>query len=199
VTLADSGHCQNIETTLNFWLSGGYHPDDDYPGKAAGAEPLRTLQRLPIFITEVNWDDSPTDPTPASPDPSYKGAYLVDLFTWLRDHKLTDPATSPLRVLWFNGANFMPGQGGTSGMLGLYGYGTNPLTGQNLDSEYTTTGQLRATVPSNTKPITTTVYDYDHNRYLTMTLEPVFCGLNSVRGSQMLSSDFALLLKAGCY
>jgi hypothetical protein len=42
------------------------------------------------------------------------GGYLVDLFSWLADHGYSNPGTSPLRVLWFQGAD----AGGYT--LGLY-------------------------------------------------------------------------------
>jgi len=98
---------------------------------------------LLLVFTKDNWSDHP-EVTPSRPQPNgthkldgtqacsnvdgCEGTYLVDLFTWLYDHRQLyhtdgDAAYSPLRVAWYHGADKAEpavfaqiGQGG----LGLY-------------------------------------------------------------------------------
>lgn len=124
------GVCRDLGRMLQLWTAPYRGPDG-------------TTHRLPLVFTEDNWSDHP-EVTPSRPQPNgthklngtqacsnvdgCEGTYLVDLFTWLDDHRQLyhtdlDAASSPLRVAWYHGADKNEpavfahiGQGG----LGLY-------------------------------------------------------------------------------
>jgi hypothetical protein len=83
-----NGSCSNLNDMINQWTSY------DFPG-------------LPVLFTEINYNY----PSSANCGTSTQceGSYLVDLFTWLYDHgsngRYADASSSPLRVMWFRGAD----------------------------------------------------------------------------------------------
>jgi hypothetical protein len=93
-----AGSCYDLRNLLQTWTAA--FPD------------------LPIFLSESNWSDQPTAARHCTNYVACEGTYLVDLFTWLHHHGYDDPRTSPLRVLYFRGAD-------ADLSLGLYGYRGN--------------------------------------------------------------------------
>jgi hypothetical protein len=146
---------------------------------------IDTLLGLPLFFTEVNWNgkgfmdsDGKTDDVQADWQPNNKGSYLVDLFTWLNDSQYNtgDPDRSPLRVLWFDGADFDDAHAG-GGVLGVYDAGAlNPQDRR---------GELPVTIPSGPKANARGKYQA--------------CAAQ-VKGPQShpMSSDFVVMQQAAC-
>lgn len=85
--------CLNMRDMLNKWTN--------------------TFPRKPVVMTEVNWSDQPSLATsnigtPITDISGAEGAYLIDLFSYLKDQPShwTDTASgSPLRVAWFRGVD----------------------------------------------------------------------------------------------
>jgi hypothetical protein len=97
------GACLDLMNLLNYWIAN--------------------FGNLQVIFTEDNFSGgaSATDPQSLQNYKNDEGAFLMDLFTWMRDfgypqssYSYDDPAQSPLRVMWFSAMDFP----GTS--LGLY-------------------------------------------------------------------------------
>jgi hypothetical protein len=97
------GACSDLMGMLNYWI--------------------KEFGNLAVVFTEVNYygGASATDPQSLQNYKNDEGAFLMDLFTWMRDfgypqssYSYDDPMQSPLRVMWFSAMDF-PGQS-----LGLY-------------------------------------------------------------------------------
>lgn len=123
-----AGPCYDLGTMISTWQTGG--ADKHLPNYFVG-------KHLPIVFTEENWSDVPylslvtpygangsSVPEAQACDNPYgcEGAYLGDIVTWLYDHRqlyrTDDPKNSPLRMLWYRGANKYTTRG--DALLGLY-------------------------------------------------------------------------------
>lgn len=102
-----AGICGDLASMLSLWTSDASLP-------------------AVVVFTEDNWSPDPTHEgnCPVGPNGDLtpiigcEGTYLVDLITWLGDHRpFTDPLSSPIRVAWFRGADGSPPL-----YLGLYTY-----------------------------------------------------------------------------
>jgi hypothetical protein len=61
---------------------------------------------MPFIFTEDNWATQPKIETACtSLETGCPGTYLDDLFTWLYDTNEANPATSPVRMAWYTGAD----------------------------------------------------------------------------------------------
>jgi len=66
------------------------------------------FQQIKNLMCNSYWGSAGTKPSRSSGsrlDAGCDGTYLVDLFTWLQDHNDADPNNSPLRVMWYRGAD----------------------------------------------------------------------------------------------
>lgn len=184
--------CHRLDKMLQLWQTGNPVPPP-WPIDllhALGGLPYASLQGLPIFFTEVNWTGQVKGKSAQQDwDPNNKGSYLVDLFTWLNDGKyhLGTPGQSPLRVLWFDGANFDDSRSG-SGLLGIYdaGFRNNPPP-----NPETPPGQLRVTIPQ-------AIFSVGP-RGTTPTWQKYLGCVNHVLGENMLSRDFLMMHTAACW
>jgi len=91
-----AGPCGDLGLMLNTWLN--------------------SLSGEPVIFTEDNWTSNGAVTPDCSQDDGCDGTYLVDLFTWLKDHGYTNSGSSPIRVMWYRGAD--DGSGGHT--LGIY-------------------------------------------------------------------------------
>lgn len=82
-----AGPCGNLQDMINTWTNA-----TTFPGG------------LPVFFTETNWTTLYTSGT-CSNSIGCKGAYLMDLMTWLHKHSNYGSTSGPLRVMWYRGAD----------------------------------------------------------------------------------------------
>ncbi|MDB5058732.1 MAG: hypothetical protein JWO59_2204 [Chloroflexi bacterium] len=135
---------------------------------------LHAFPTLPIFFTEVNWDGK----SAGGSDGKGTGTYLVDLFTRLSDHdaqyRTNTPGKSPLRVAWFDGADFLATVGqGTVGIYGPFAQGGEKIVTISPGAETILVSGKPKKVP--------------------------YCILAGVRGKQHVSADYKSLIKNPCY
>ena len=111
----ESNYWRNYYTEYGYYIGDGANTYNHYAGPCGDMDlMLRTWFTLPgnvpVILTEVNWTSN-ADPSTANSGPNCSldagcdGTYLVDLFTWLQDHNDADPNNSPLRVMWYRGAD----------------------------------------------------------------------------------------------
>lgn len=178
--------CRRLDNMLGFWKTGFPVPASGSDLSGYGGSMIDTLLGLPLFFTEVNWNgkgfmdsDGKTDDVQADWQPNNKGSYLVDLFTWLNDSQYNtgDPDRSPLRVLWFDGADFDDAHAG-GGLLGIY----DANVPRNALANH---GELPVTIPFGPKASAGGKYQA--------------CAAQ-VKGPQshFMSADFVVMLQAAC-
>ena len=163
----DRSGCFDLRAMLNYWTS------------------RREFHNLPLFMTEINWDGilKPSDTNSQKDD--LLGAYLADLFTWLRHQPeyhvaQRDTSQSRLRVVWFDGADFgpyRPDPQSNALTLGIYGNGQQGV--------FLPGGDKTVHIPRGTVHIGRSRVPY--------------CTNPLVRGAKSMANDYKNLLSHGCY
>lgn len=111
----ESNYWRNYYTEYGYYIGDGANVYNHYAGPCGDMNLMLSTWftlpgNVPVIFTEVNWTSN-ADPSTANSGPNCSldagcdGTYLVDLFTWLRDHNDADPNNSPVRVMWYRGAD----------------------------------------------------------------------------------------------
>jgi len=118
---ADSNYWRNYYSEYGYYIGDGANVYNQYAGPCGDLGLmlntwLNSLSGEPVIFTEDNWTSNGTTTPNCGLDDGCQGTYLTDLFTWLKDHGYANPGSSPIRVMWYRGAD--DGSGGHT--LGIY-------------------------------------------------------------------------------